>query len=96
MVYGMNIDRIRHLQEIQSALGEAPAVVLIGSRQVGKTTLARKIAETRNAVYLDLERPADLRKLHFVNSAKFRNTFSHQIGKVLRLPLIAASVRSFK
>jgi uncharacterized protein len=52
---------------MQSALEEAPAVVLIGPRQVEKTTLARKIAETRNAVYLDLERPADLRKLSDVS-----------------------------
>ncbi|MYJ73562.1 MAG: AAA family ATPase, partial [Gammaproteobacteria bacterium] len=45
-----------------------PAVALIGPRQVGKTTLARAIAETQNSegdpgVYLDLENPADLAKL---------------------------------
>jgi uncharacterized protein len=42
-----------------------PAVVLLGPRQVGKTTLALQIASARgdNAVYLDLERPADLRRL---------------------------------
>lgn len=42
-----------------------PAVVLLGPRQVGKTTLARGIADTRpgGALYLDLERPADRRRL---------------------------------
>ena len=45
-----------------------PAVALVGPRQVGKTTLARAIAETPDArghagVYLDLENPADLEKL---------------------------------
>lgn len=40
-----------------------PAVVLLGPRQVGKTTLARHIAAKRKAVYLDLERPADRRRL---------------------------------
>ena len=45
-----------------------PAVALIGPRQVGKTTLARAIAQTPNAegargIYLDLENPADLEKL---------------------------------
>ena len=46
-----------------------PAVALVGPRQVGKTTLARAIAEApapRDAlpgVYLDLEDPADLEKL---------------------------------
>lgn len=42
-----------------------PAVVLLGPRQVGKTTLARSIAQERgrDALYLDLERPADARRL---------------------------------
>ncbi|MEN6423868.1 MAG: ATP-binding protein [Phycisphaerales bacterium] len=47
------------------SLGQFPAVGIIGSRQVGKTTLAMMIAERRagKAVYLDLERPSDLAKL---------------------------------
>jgi uncharacterized protein len=42
-----------------------PAVVLLGPRQVGKTTLARKIGANwpGGAVYLDMERPADKRRL---------------------------------
>ncbi|WP_235580846.1 ATP-binding protein [Pseudorhodoferax sp. Leaf265] len=42
-----------------------PAVVLLGPRQVGKTTLARQIAAQwpGGAVYLDLERPADRLRL---------------------------------
>ena len=40
-----------------------PAVVLMGPRQVGKTTLALEIARARNSVYLDLERPSDLAKI---------------------------------
>lgn len=42
-----------------------PAVVLLGPRQVGKTTLARQIVGERGggAIYLDLERPADRRRL---------------------------------
>ena len=40
-----------------------PAVTLLGPRQVGKTTLARQIAATRDTAYLDLEDPADLVKL---------------------------------
>lgn len=38
-------------------------LVLLGPRQVGKTTLAHEIAETRDAVYLDMERSADRRIL---------------------------------
>ena len=41
-----------------------PAVVLLGARQVGKSTLAKKIIENiSNAMYLDLEDPRDYAKL---------------------------------
>lgn len=42
-----------------TALEEQAAVVLLGPRQVGKTTLARVIGDTRPSVYLDLERESD-------------------------------------
>jgi len=40
-----------------------PAVALLGARQVGKTTLAQMIAQSRESIYLDLESSADLVKL---------------------------------
>jgi uncharacterized protein len=46
-------------QTVLSALDEQAAVVLLGPRQVGKTTLALTIADQRPSVYLDLEREAD-------------------------------------
>lgn len=51
--------------QIEARLRQIPAVVLLGSRQVGKTTLALQIARSLAdaAVYLDPERPADLRRL---------------------------------
>jgi hypothetical protein len=50
---------------VEEALGQVPAVAILGPRQVGKTTLARAIAGTMGdrAVVLDLERAADLAKL---------------------------------
>jgi predicted AAA+ superfamily ATPase len=50
---------------IQDRLRQVPAIALLGPRQVGKTTLARAIsaAKKSNSVYLDLERPVDLRRL---------------------------------
>ncbi len=54
----------RHLKDTLIArLGQTPAVALLGSRQVGKTTLAREIDPGKPAHYLDLERPSDLAKL---------------------------------
>ena len=51
--------------QVRSRLRHMPAVALLGPRQVGKTTLARAIASElgAGALYLDLERPADRRKL---------------------------------
>lgn len=48
---------------IEDALRRQAVVALIGPRQVGKTTLALQIGETRNAIYLDLEDPDDRNKL---------------------------------
>ncbi len=44
-------------------LRQSPVVALLGSRQVGKTTLARELETGKPTHYLDLERPSDLAKL---------------------------------
>lgn len=57
---------VRHLLgEVIDRLRAAPAVVLLGPRQVGKTTLALTLAEQwpGGATYLDLERDSDRRRL---------------------------------
>lgn len=46
-------------KSVEEALENQAGVVLLGPRQVGKTTLAQNIAESRDAVYLDMEREAD-------------------------------------
>ena len=51
------------LKNLEAALRRAPAVVLTGPRQVGKTTLARGVGQGAGALYLDLERPSDLAKV---------------------------------
>ena len=49
---------LQHL--VDQALRRSPAVVLLGPRQVGKTTLARAIAQAHpDALFLDLERESD-------------------------------------
>ena len=44
-------------------LRHSPAVVLLGPRQVGKTTLALQIGEQQASVYLDLEDEDERAKL---------------------------------
>ena len=47
--------------QIEQSLQRFPAVGLIGARQVGKTTLAKMIADRwpNESLYIDLERPSD-------------------------------------
>lgn len=49
---------------VLNRLKNNPAVALLGARQVGKSTIAEMvISQIPKAIYLDLERPADLNKL---------------------------------
>ena len=48
---------------ILNRLSQFPAVVLLGPRHVGKTTLAKSIGQEFNSIYLDLQDPKDKRKL---------------------------------
>ena len=51
-------------REIKEALEEEAAVAIVGPRQVGKTTLAREMADAHpGAIYLDLEAKADRERL---------------------------------
>ena len=60
----MMIDR-QFLSTLTQRLQESPAVVLLGPRQVGKTTLALQVSANwpAGSTYLDLERPADRLRL---------------------------------
>jgi uncharacterized protein len=52
------------LAEAADSLRDFPAIVLLGPRQVGKTTLAKMLAsEYPDSLHLDLERPSDLARL---------------------------------
>lgn len=53
------VPRQRLLHSIRQCLQEAPATVLLGARQTGKTTLAQQLVGSRQEVhYFDLERAA--------------------------------------
>ncbi len=61
----MDIIREHDLNRVRLLLGEFPVVALLGARQVGKTTLARQLAEAYSepVAWFDLEDPADLARL---------------------------------
>lgn len=66
----------RHQARVVRSLDEAPAVVILGPRQIGKTTLAQEIADTvPGSVYLDLEDPAQAARL--VDPARY---LAHHAG----------------
>ena len=57
------IERSRWLREIRSALKRSRVTALVGPRQSGKTTLARRILPPDSTAYFDLENPRSLVRL---------------------------------
>jgi uncharacterized protein len=59
------VQRPSELAALERALRSFPVVAVVGTRQVGKTTLARQLVARRKArtSYFDLERPEDLARL---------------------------------
>jgi uncharacterized protein len=91
----MYINRPLATAEMEAALALNAATVLLGPRQVGKTTLARQLAAARpGSVYLDLEQSADVRKLDdagaYLTSTAGRLTV---IDEVHRVPQLFAELR---
>jgi uncharacterized protein len=95
MIYGMIISRPEITSSVRKALSQSPAVALLGPRQVGKTTLARALAnEINGTLYLDLERSTDLRKLEdpraFLHAQAGKLTI---VDEVHRAPDLFAELR---
>ena len=81
--------------KLQALLDKVPAVVLMGPRQVGKTTLAYDIAQARNSVYLDLERPCDLAKISDIEEYCALNADKLLVlDEIQRSPGLFAPIRS--
>ncbi len=80
--------------QLEQLLGKNPAAVLMGPRQVGKTTLALEIAKEHDAVYLDLERPRDLAKVSDIEQfCEFNAGKLLILDEVQRVPEIFAPIR---
>ena len=82
-------------QHISIALQNQAAVALIGPRQVGKTTLARQIADSRpGSLYLDLEAREDREKL--VEPVLFLRQYQDTLvvlDEIHRVPELFSSLR---
>lgn len=84
------------LSDIVKRLHANPAVVLLGARQVGKSTLAEMIiGQFPDAMYLDLERLSDLNKL--ADAEAFFQQFQNRmicLDEIQRAPELFAVLRS--
>jgi uncharacterized protein len=85
------------LQRIIESLKTFPIVGILGSRQVGKTTLAQAIKETAkpDAVYLDLELPSDWNKLN--DAELYLSQFTRSliiIDEIQRMPALFPLLRA--
>ena len=82
--------------ELRDCLHDFPAVAVLGPRQCGKSTLAKAlINQSGEAVYLDLENPSDLAKLH--DPELFFAAHQNKLvclDEIQRLPEIFAPLRS--
>lgn len=83
---------------VHDRLRDAPAVVLLGARQIGKTTLAHAIGAALGSdasVYLDLESVADRERL-LPDPAHYLAANEHKLvilDEVQRMPELFASLR---
>jgi len=75
ILYIASMIKRRLYKDLEQSLKVFPVVGLIGSRQSGKTTLAKMISSSKKTkvLYLDLERPSDLAKLNEAVKASLAN-----------------------
>ncbi len=83
------------IHKVEDALSRQAAVALIGPRQVGKTTLAHKLVESRPSIYLDLESKTDRDKL--TDPELFLKNYEDKLvvlDEIHRMPELFQTLRS--
>jgi predicted AAA+ superfamily ATPase len=81
-------------ERVHQSLKHSPAVLLLGSRQVGKTTLALEVGKQRASVYLNLEDENDRAKLS--SPARYLADHEHELvilDEVHRVPELFQQLR---
>jgi predicted AAA+ superfamily ATPase len=99
----MVIDRSL-LKDVRAALSSVPVIALLGSRQTGKTTLAKTLQamlEDRQTIYLDLELDSDRVAMNnaefFLEQHKTKLVIIDEIQRLPSLfPLLRAMVDRFR
>lgn len=79
---------------VQQALARSRAVVLVGPRQSGKTTLARRFLDPGSPLYFDLENPLDVLRLDEAQTTLSRLTGLVVIDEVQRRPALFPVLRT--
>jgi uncharacterized protein len=76
------MDRTAKVAAVLAELARSPVVALLGARQVGKTTLARQVAERSRSrpTLFDLENPDHVRRLSDPLAARDAFTTSDSAG----------------
>jgi uncharacterized protein len=88
------IDRSEHLRHVDALLRRFPVVCVLGARQVGKTTLARRISERRGrGDWFDCEDPRDLARLAEPTLALSRKQGLVVIDEIQRRPELFPALR---
>ncbi|HZL11538.1 MAG TPA: ATP-binding protein [Prolixibacteraceae bacterium] len=75
----MYLFRPEYEAEIRQSIAANPVTAILGPRQCGKTTIARRLGEEKSSVFFDLEDPDDFELLK--NSAK--QVLSQQTGLIV-------------
>ncbi len=87
------IERHTLYAQIQAALQRSRIVALVGPRQSGKTTLARRFVPTDTVNYFDLEDPVSLNRLGEPMTALRELTGLVVIDEIQRLPTLLPLLR---
>ncbi|MSU50054.1 MAG: ATP-binding protein [Opitutus sp.] len=82
------------MSRVRQAVREFPVTVLLGARQVGKSTLAHAaVADRNDVVSYDLERPADARALEQAAATLERHTGLVIVDEIQRQPALFTLLR---